>query len=155
MSVHGRWLGGCRTQSTDRWGGHHLLCDEPESIGGTNAGPSPFSLLEMALANCTITTMWRVARDERIPVEEIEVDVSSKPSHNDETAESSYRVTCDLRMLEMRRRITVSGEINDEQFRALLWGAEHCPVSNSIEVAIPIQTSMSRGNVGRLKERSS
>jgi putative redox protein len=135
LSVNARWLGGCRTLCTDLWGDHELHCDEPASIGGTNHGPSPFSLLEMALANCTITTIWRVARDKGIGLATIEVDVSYKPNRTDETAESSYLVTCDLRMTDIRRRILVGGDFDDDALEAMLWGAEHCPVSNTIAAA--------------------
>ncbi len=146
VSVHAEWLGGCRTASTDRWGNHELQCDEPESIGGTNCGPSPFSLLEMSLANCTITTIWRVARDEDIGLESIEVDVSYKPNRTDESAETSYLVTCDLRMVDLRRRILVSGDFDEEELGMLLWGAENCPVSNTIAGGVPIATSIERSD---------
>ena len=158
MTVHAEWLGGCRTVSGDRWGGHQLQCDEPETIGGTNVGPSPFSLLEMALANCTITTMWRVARDEGIDLDSIEVDVTYKPNRFDESAKSSYRVTCGLKMVELRRRVFVSGDFDDEAFELLRWGIDHCPVSNSIEGGVPIVTSVkrsaARGNTGKAPGRA-
>lgn len=153
MSVHGSWIGGCKTECEDRWGGHTLLCDEPESIGGTNEGPSPFSLLEMSLANCTITTIWRVARDKQISLDGLEVDVSYKPNRSDETAESSYLLTCDLRMVELRRRITVTGDFDDDELQAMLWGAEHCPVSNTVAGGVPIQTKITRG-AGPQRERA-
>jgi putative redox protein len=116
--------------------------DEPESIGGTNEGPSPFVLLGMALASCTITTIWRVARDKGIELSGVEVDVAHKQNRFDETAESSYLVTCDLRMTAIRRRIVVKGRLSDEDVEALLWGAEHCPVSNTLMSGIPLKTEI-------------
>ena len=47
-----------------------------------------------------------------------------------------------LRMTELRRHIEVKGPISPEQAEQLLWGAEHCPVSNSLEGAIKITTRL-------------
>lgn len=47
-----------------------------------------------------------------------------------------------LRMTELRRHIEVKGPIIPEQAQKLLWGAEHCPVSNSLEGAIKITTRL-------------
>lgn len=145
LAARARWITGLQTEARDEWGGHTLICDEPESIGGTNTGPSPFSLLQMALANCSATTILRVAKDEKIPITGLEVRVFHKQNRLDETATSHYTVTCDLRMTELRRRIVVEGELSEEQLKLLLWGVEHCPVSNSIEKAIPIKTDLRLG----------
>lgn len=147
--MRAKWLGGCKTEAFDMWGKHTLLGDEPESIGGTNEAPSPFALLSIALANCTLTTMWRVARDEKIALSGMEVRVSHKQNRLDETADSPYQVTCDLRMTEIQRRIVVEGDINEGDAQALLWGAEHCPVSNTIVGSTPIKTTIEVGVASR------
>lgn len=145
MAVRAKWLGGCKTEAVDLWGKHTLLGDEPESIGGTNEAPSPFALLSMALANCTLTTMWRVARDEKIALSGMEVYVAHKQNRLDETADSPYQVTCNLRMTEIQRRIVVDGDLSDSDVQALLWGAEHCPVSNTLEGSTRIKTTIKVG----------
>ena len=38
-------------------GGHSLISDEPESVGGTDTGPSPTRLLAASLAACTAITV--------------------------------------------------------------------------------------------------
>jgi uncharacterized OsmC-like protein len=142
VAVTAKWRGGCKTEAFDTSGKHTVLGDEPESIGGTNEAPSPFAYLETALANCTLSTMWRVARDEKIDLSGMEVYVSHKQNRLDETATSPYQVTSDLRMTEIRRRIVVDGDLSDDDVKKLLWGAEHCPVSNTIEAATPIKTTI-------------
>ncbi len=139
MAVKSRWLGrGFESESYDEGSGHRLHGDEPERIGGSNAGPSPFSLLQMSLGSCAVATMLRAARDEKIPVEAIEADVAFKLNRLDESATSLFTVTCDLRMTEMRMRLRVTGDVNEEQASVLLWAAENCPVSNTIGAGVPI-----------------
>ncbi len=40
-----------------RMGSHFLLADEPESVGGNNAGPTPYDLLSASLATCKAMTL--------------------------------------------------------------------------------------------------
>lgn len=47
-----------------------------------------------------------------------------------------------LRMTELRRHIEVQGEIGEKEREALLWGANHCPVSNTLEGAVKITTRL-------------
>ena len=43
-------------------GPFRMVIDEPEAMGGTNAGPSPIQVLLMALAGCLNVTGHEVAR---------------------------------------------------------------------------------------------
>jgi len=139
MAVKTRWLGsGYKSESYDEAGEHRLLGDEPKQIGGSDTGPSPFSLLQMSVGTCAIGTMLRAARDEKIPVEAIEADVAFKVNRLDESGTSHFTVTCDLRMTEIRLRLRVTGDVNEEQTSVLLWAAENCPVGNTIGGGVPI-----------------
>ena len=84
----------------------------------------------------------RVARDERIELTEIEVEVKYKLSHLDETATSHYTATTSLKISEIRRAVRVRGDVGDRAAAKLLWGAEHCPVSNTIEGSVPVRTTI-------------
>lgn len=47
-----------------------------------------------------------------------------------------------LKITKLRRHIEVKGDLSEEDVEMLLWGANHCPVSNSLEGAIEITTKI-------------
>ena len=56
-------------------GRHTVVIDEPEALGGTNTGPSPFELLAGAVAGCVAVTMRMYARRKGWELGELGVDV--------------------------------------------------------------------------------
>ena len=135
MAVKSRWLGrGYESVSLDQPSGTEVIGDEPAAIGGSDAGPSPFAFLQMALGSCAVGTLLRAARDEQIPIEDLEVEVAFKLNRLDETATSHFTVTCGLRMTEIRERIRVTGEISEEQaaIRGYTEILESVPIRNAI-----------------------
>lgn len=140
MAVLVKWRGGyeCETEVMDS--GHVLIGDEPEALGGENKGPNPFALLQMSLANCTVVTLVGVAREKNIQLDDIRVRVVHK--QNIKVAGPHDPEQRSLKITELRRHITVKGDIGDEEAEALLWGANHCPVSNTLEGAVPIKTRL-------------
>ena len=51
-----------------------------------------------------------------------------------------------LKITKLRRHIEVTGELSQEDVEMLLWGANHCPVSNSLEGAIEIESKIRHVN---------
>ncbi|MGH2775511.1 MAG: OsmC family protein [Actinomycetota bacterium] len=47
-----------------------------------------------------------------------------------------------LKITELRRTILLRGPHSEEDKKTLLWGANHCPVSNSLEGAMAISTRL-------------
>ncbi len=85
-------------------------------------------------------TLVGVARESNIPLQGVEVRVSHKQNllvggPNDPKQRQ-------MRITQLYRRIKVWGPIAEQDRQRLLWGAEHCPVHNSIGPAIPIETTL-------------
>lgn len=71
MSVAATWDGGYRASMDVR--GHKLVADEPESVGGGDAGPQPSEFLLAALASCFTLAIYHVAQKRDIELEDLSV----------------------------------------------------------------------------------
>lgn len=140
MSVTAVWSGGLIAEAYDKASGHRLVGDEPDALGGQNLGPNPFSLLKMSLANCTVVTAVGEVEFRDIAMKGLEVAVHHK--QNKLVGRPRDPEQRELRMTGLRRSIRVTGDFDQDQLDRLLWAAEHCPVSNSLEGTIPIETSI-------------
>jgi uncharacterized OsmC-like protein len=58
--------------------GHSVICDLPESQGGTNAGPTPLELALMSLAGCGVIIYADVCKNSKIDPGNIEVNVEAE-----------------------------------------------------------------------------
>jgi putative redox protein len=61
--------------------GHTVIADEPESLGGTDAGPTPYDYLLAALGGCTAMTLRIYADRKDRPLESVTVRLSQKRIH--------------------------------------------------------------------------
>jgi putative redox protein len=118
-------------------GPHHLLADEPLAYGGTNRGPSPYGLLAAGLGACTSMTLRMYARRKGWPLTHVSVDVSHDKVHAQD-ASTQTEQNIDL----FRRRITVSGDLDEEQRHKLLQIADKCPVHRTLEASSRVETEL-------------
>jgi uncharacterized OsmC-like protein len=65
---------------TDNGRGHQVICDLPESQGGTNTGATPLELALMALAGCGVSIYSSVCKNSNIEPGSIEVNVEAEKS---------------------------------------------------------------------------
>ena len=116
---------------------HHILADEPRAYGGTNQGLSPYGLMSAGLAACTSMTIRMYARRKKWPLAHVSVDVS----HNKVHAQDADMGNGD-KIDEWKRRISLSGSLDDAQRTRLLEIADRCPVHRSLEHSSKVVTEL-------------
>lgn len=99
--------------------GHRLTVDEPEDVGGGDAGPRPTELLAAALASCTAITVVMYADRKGWDVGAIEVSADFVAPSVDEGP--AFEV-----------RIRVPAVLTDEQRERILVIAAKCPVQKTL-----------------------
>ncbi len=109
---------------------HHWLADEPEGIGGTDAGPTPYEHLLAALGTCTTMTMRMYADRKKWPVRDITVHLrhSKKPGEDGKPVD------------HIHRDIQMDGDLTDEQRTRMLQIADRCPVHRTLHSTVVVTT---------------
>ena len=112
------------------WRNGTLLMDEPESVGGEDLGPDPFSTLLASLAGCTLSTLRMYIHRKGWDIPEIKIAVNLTQENNDvfETI--------------ITREISFSSNVDEETKNRLLIIAEKCPVSKILKNKITINTAL-------------
>lgn len=119
--------------------GHHLLGDEPASVGGSGLGPTPYDYLSAALGSCTAMTINYFARREKLPLERVAVEVRHERIHARDCAD------CDSdsgRIDRFQSAISLEGELDNDQRRLLLKIADRCPVHKTLHGDIKVENRL-------------
>lgn len=122
-----------------RAGGHTLLVDEPTSVGGTDAGPTPYDLLAAALATCTSMTLRMYAAHKKLELESATVRVTHGRIHAEDCVDCEQR---DGMIHEFRRELRLAGNLTNEQRGRMLEIADRCPVHKTLHNEISIQSRL-------------
>ena len=99
---------------------HHLTADEPEDIGGADAGPSPQELLAGSLASCTAITMEMYAQRKGWDIGDVTVDVDYEPAQRGSPT-------------RFRMVVNFPKELPEEQRERLMQIGAKCPVHRVLE----------------------
>lgn len=123
-------IGSQKYLCTITWRNGQLIMDEPESIGGKDLGPDPYSALLAALASCTLSTL-RMYIDRKgwdIP----EINIALNFNQEDGPTPTTF----------ISRAIHFPQTIEDDIKHRLLNIAEKCPVSKILKNNIVINTTI-------------
>jgi uncharacterized OsmC-like protein len=117
-------------------GKHRLLADEPESVGGSDAGPDPYDYLLTSLGVCTSMTVGLYARRKQFPLQNITVSlwhsrIYAKDCEECETKEGM------LDRIDVEVELT--GSLSAEQHAKLMEIAAKCPVHRTLTSEINIR----------------
>lgn len=124
-----------------RAGNHALLADEPEKVGGTDLGATPYDLLVAGLGACTAMTMRMYADHKGWPVDEITVHLQHSKVH-EKDAEEAEKEGGVGKIDQIERFIEIEGELSDEQKARMMKIADRCPVHRTLHNEIRIPTSL-------------
>lgn len=121
--------------------GHHLMADEPVSVGGLDSGPSPYDLLSASLGACTSMTLRMYADFKKLDVGRISVTVDHSKIHAKDCAECTDDERSGGGKIDIfNRTIQVAG-LEDEALKAkLVEIADKCPVHKTLEKGAKVNT---------------
>jgi len=128
---------GLRTEVSS--GGHTMIADEPTSLGGTDAGPTPYDYLLAALGGCTAMTLRMYADRKGWPLESVTVRLSQDRIHAKDCGECE---TEEGRIDRIGREIELEGPLEVQQRRRLLEVADMCPVHRTLKGEVLVENTL-------------
>lgn len=117
--------------------GFELVADEPTAVGGSDGGPTPYELLLGALAACASMTLIMYAKRKSWPLKDVVIRLRDAPSHAVDCA------NCEIEAVGIRRierQIELHGPLADDQRERLLRIADRCPIKQTLERGLVIET---------------
>jgi len=120
-------------------GGHRLVVDEPIAVGGADHGPTPYEMLLAGLGACTAMTLRLYADKKKWPLERARISLIHRKVHAQDCVDCA---TKPAKMDVVDRVITLDGDLTGEQRAKLLEIAERCPVHQTMQSKIQVNTRL-------------
>ena len=122
---------------------HHLLADEPRSVGGGDLGGSPFDYLLWALAACKLMTVRMYADRKGWPLSELRARLRHKKvkavdlGFDPESARESRGLADHIEV-----QLAATGDLTEEQRGRLVEISRRCPVSRTLKSPTKIDVTL-------------
>jgi putative redox protein len=110
-------------------GRHYLRADEPKEAGGDDTGPDPYGLLSAALGACTSMTLRMYADRKGWELDSVDVRLSHQKIH---AKDCDHCDQTEGKVDRIERRLTLEGDLDDEQRQRLAEIADKCPVHRTL-----------------------
>lgn len=117
-------------------GRHHVIADEPASIGGADTGPDPYAFVAAGLGACTSITLRMYANRKGWPLERVTIGLDQSKKHREDCIDCGPSDKIDV----FTRSIHLEGDLDDEQRQRLLEIADRCPVHRTLEKGAKVET---------------
>ncbi len=128
--------GGIPTRVTSR--GFAMIVDEPIDVGGLEQGPTPYDHLATALAACTSMTLRMYADRKEMALESAVTEVTHDRVHAKDCQECDH---AEGRIDVLRRVVTLTGDLSDDDRARLMSIADRCPVHRTLEGQLEVHTT--------------
>ncbi|MCQ8185747.1 bifunctional alpha/beta hydrolase/OsmC family protein [Parvularcula maris] len=138
MGVTVRETGQGKFQAMIKAGPHLMMADEPRSVpGGMGSAPNPYEYLCAALGACTTMTLRMYADFKKVPLDRVTVEVDHEKRHASDVEEAMDHTP---KRDHFTRKITLEGNLDEQQRKRLLEIADRCPVHQTMERGSEVQT---------------
>jgi putative redox protein len=118
-------------------GRHTIVGDEPRSVGGDDAGPSPYELLLAALGECTVMTLRMYARQKQWPLGNVHVTLTHGKIHAADCADCEAK---EGKVDRIERVIELIGPLDAAQRARMMEIADRCPVHRTLHAKVTVVT---------------
>ncbi|NRB60235.1 MAG: alpha/beta fold hydrolase [Winogradskyella sp.] len=118
---------------------HTLIADEPESIGGSDFGPSPYEYLNASLAACTVMTLKMYAERKKWDLREVFVYISHSRKHSDDL---NVDVEKPKYLDHISKKLKFVGNLDASQKERLKEISSRCPVHRTLESEVIFETQV-------------